>query len=103
MSGSEAGEIYYLDTSVVMHGALGHSPPAATWFHQRYVRGDAFVASRLLQLQATRVLRREGLSPDLAATVLDVVTMLSVDDSLLVEAGALRIHIKSLDALHLAS
>ena len=103
MSGSEAGEIYYLDTSVVMHIALGHSPTAGAWFHQRYARGEAFVTSRLARLEATRVLHQEALNLDLAATVLDIVTMLSVDDSLLVEAGALRIQVKSLDALHLAS
>lgn len=103
MVGSEAGEIHYLDTSVVMHIALGHSHAAATWFRQRHSRGDAFVTSRLTRLEATRVLRRESLSLGLADNVLDVATMLSVDNSLLVEAGALRIHVKSLDALHLAS
>lgn len=103
MSATEPRRIWYLDTSVVLRIALGHSWAAVEWFDQRSRAGDAFVASRLTALESTRVLRREGLDLDLADDVLDAATLLTVDDALLAEAGAIRTHVKSLDALHLAS
>ncbi|MFT4294360.1 MAG: type II toxin-antitoxin system VapC family toxin [Micropruina sp.] len=103
MIGSESDQIWYLDTSVVLRIALGHSPTATDWFNQGCDRGDAFVTSRLTALESLRVLRREGLDLGLADEVLDLTTLLAVDDALLAEAGAIQPHVKTLDALHLAS
>ncbi|MFT4217468.1 MAG: type II toxin-antitoxin system VapC family toxin [Micropruina sp.] len=103
MTGSEPNRIWYLDTSVVLRIALGHSPTATDWFDQGRDRGDAFVTSRLTALESLRVLRREGLDLGLADDILDLATLLAVDDALLAEAGAIQPHVKTLDALHLAS
>ena len=102
MSGSEP-RIWYLDTSVVLRIALGHSRAAADWFDECSREGDAFVASRLAVLESTRLLRRENLALDLAEEVLDSATLLGIDDALVVEACAIRVHVRSIDALHLAS
>lgn len=102
MTGTDS-RIWYLDTSVVLRIALGHSAAAGKWFTRQFRRGDAFVASRLTVLESTRVLRRENLDREIAEDILDTATLLSVDDALLAEAGAIPAHVKSLDALHLAT
>lgn len=64
---------------------------------------DDVVTSRLSQLETVRVLRSEGLEPDLGREIFDRMILPSVDDDLLEKAGALVGHIMSLDAIHLAS
>lgn len=103
MSRSEVEGPYYMDTSVLLRIILGHSGAAAEWFEERIRADDDLVTSRLAQLETIRVLRREGIEPDLGTEIFDRMTLLSVDDELLDEAGALVRHIKSLDAIHLAS
>lgn len=58
---------------------------------------DDVVTSRLSQLETVRVLRREGLEPDLGREIFDRMILLSVDDDLLDEAGALVRHITVTD------
>lgn len=95
---------YYLDSSVAVRIVLGHSAPAARWFDA--VTGDpaaSVISSRLLRTELTRVLRREGLPVQRRDALLDYVGMLPVSDALLAEAEAIIPHIKTLDAIHLAS
>lgn len=94
---------WYLDASVALRLLLGHSAEAMDWFDERAAAGDAFVSSRLLELEITRVYRREGLAVGEVGEFVERVNLLAVDDALVAEAGAIRPHIKSLDALHLAS
>ncbi len=82
---------------------LGHSAHAVDWLDERAGAGDAVVSSRLLQLEMLRVYRREGLGVGEVGEVLEGLTLLAVDDALVAEAGAIRPHVKSLEALHLAS
>lgn len=94
----------YLDSSVAVRILLGHSAPAAAWFDE--VTGDpevAVISSRLLRTELTRVLRREGLAVQRRDALLDYIGMLPVSDALLAEAEAIAAHIKTLDAIHLAS
>ncbi len=102
-SSEQARRIWYLDSSVALRILLGHSASAVEWFDAHAAAGDAFVSSRLLALEMTRVFRREGLDVHDVADFVAELTLLRVDDALITEAAAVRPHIKSLDALHLAS
>ncbi|WP_217696705.1 PIN domain-containing protein [Mycobacterium sp. GA-1841] len=95
---------FYLDSSVAVRILLGHSMPAAAWFDT--ATGDpetSVISSRLLRTELTRVLRREGLPVQRRDALLDYVGMLPISDALLAEAEAIVPHIKTLDAIHLAS
>jgi len=95
---------FYLDSSVAVRILLGHSTTAAAWFDT--ATGDATVSvisSRLLQTELTRVLRREGLPVQRRDALLDHIGQLPISDALLAQAEAIIPHIKTLDAIHLAS
>lgn len=95
---------FYLDSSVAVRIVLGHSPSAAAWFDT--ATGDpevSVISCRLLRTELTRVLRREGLPVRRRDAVLDYIGVMSVSDALLAEAEAITSHVKTLDAIHLAS
>ncbi len=95
---------FYLDSSVAVRIVLGHSAPAAAWFDT--ATGDpkvSVISSRVLRTEITRVLRRERLAVQRRDALLDYVGMLPVNDAVLAEAEAIVPHIKTLDAIHLAS
>lgn len=95
---------YYLDTSVAVRILLGQSPSAAEWFDR--VTDDiatGIISSRLLRTELTRVLRREGLPVTLRAEILDHLDTVGIDHAVLQEAEAIVPHIRTLDAIHLAS
>ena len=95
---------YYLDTSVAIRIILGHSVDAAAWFDETTARqSDRVISSRLLRTEITRVLRREGLPVLDREQVIDYVHMVPVDHAVLNEAEAIISHIRTLDAIHLAS
>lgn len=105
MPSSEPTErrIWYLDSSVALRVLLAHSVEAAEWFDERAFAGDAFASSRLLELELTRVFRRESLDVVEVADFVAELTLLTVDDALVAEAAAIVPHLRSLDALHLAA
>ena len=103
MPSSEQVGIHYMDTSVILRIILGHSEAAAAWFDARLHEGDRLATSRLAVLETVRVLRRESLDTGLGDDIFSRMALLSVDDALLEDAGAIGPHVKSLDALHLAS
>jgi predicted nucleic acid-binding protein len=103
MSTSEPPTIWYIDSSVALRVLLGHSERAALWCDERADAGDSFVSSRLLVLEMMRVYRREGLPVSEVQDYVAELTLLAVDGALIAEAAAIRPHITSLDALHLAS
>ncbi len=93
-----------LDASVALRVILGHSPAAAAWIDA--VNGDpgrGIIASRLLKTEITRVLRREQLPVSRRDALLDYVQLIPISDAVLAEAEAIVPHVKSLDAIHLAS
>lgn len=95
---------YYLDTSVAGRIVLGHSPEAAAWFDSTTGSDeDSVVSSRICRTELTRLLRREGLGVSERDQVLAYIAIVPLDTSILVEAEAIVPHIKTLDAIHLAS
>lgn len=95
---------YLLDSSVALRVILGHAPAAAAWIDR--VNGDpdqGIIASRILKTEITRVLRREGLPVSRREALLDYVSLLPISDATLAQAETIVPHIKSLDAIHLAS
>ncbi|MBS0433263.1 MAG: PIN domain-containing protein [Proteobacteria bacterium] len=65
--------------------------------------GDEVFSSTLLHLELTRVLRRERLDPGLARPLIERIHQVSIDDGVLRFAAAIERHVKSLDAIHLAT
>ncbi|WP_264027884.1 type II toxin-antitoxin system VapC family toxin [Mycolicibacterium pyrenivorans] len=95
---------HFLDSSVAVRILLGHSPPAAQWFDTTTGNGDdRIVSSRILRTEITRVLRREGLPVVDRDHVLDFVDTIPLDHAVLQEAEAIIPHVRTLDAIHLAS
>lgn len=95
---------YYLDTSVAIRIILGHSPDAAAWFDETTAnQSDRVISSRLLRTEITRVLRREEIPTSDRDQIIDYVHMVPVDHAVLNEAEAIISHIRTLDAIHLAS
>ena len=94
---------YYLDTSVAVH-ALRGTREAEAWFDEVTAQPQtALVSSRILQVELTRVLRRDGLPVSSRADVLRHVALLAVTESVLATAESITEHVKTLDSLHLAS
>jgi predicted nucleic acid-binding protein len=102
-NGGAPGRIWYLDSSVALRILLGLSAGAMWWYDQCATAGERVVSSRLLELEMTRVFRREGLDVAEVAEFVGQLVLLHVDDALVAEASAIRPHLQSLDALHLAS
>lgn len=72
------------------------------WLERAHAVGGVY-SSVLLELELVRVLRRERLPVEWAGNVLDRVGLVSVDDGVLRSAAAIEPHIRSLDAIHLAT
>ncbi len=95
---------WYIDSSVALHALLpGGDLRARDWLDSALDAGDEVFSSTLLHLELTRVLRREGLDVSMARPVLDRINLASIDDGILRFAAAIEPHIKSLDAIHLAT
>ncbi len=95
---------WYIDASVALHALLpGGDLRARRWLDAVTQAGDDVFSSMLLHLELTRVLRREGLDASMVRPVLDRVNLVSIDDGVLRFAAAIEAHIKSLDAIHLAT
>jgi uncharacterized protein len=95
---------WYIDASIALHAVLpGGDVRARRWLDATTQAGDEVFSSTLLQLELTRVLRREGLDVSMARPVLDRVNLVSIDDGVLRFAAAIETHVKSLDAIHLAT
>jgi predicted nucleic acid-binding protein len=95
---------WYIDASVALHALLpGGDLRARRWLDEVTQAGDDVFSSMLLHLELARVLRREGLDVSMARPVLDRVNLVSIDDGVLRFAAAIEAHIKSLDAIHLAT
>lgn len=95
--------VWYLDSSVALRILLGHSEGAVEWYEQALEASQRVVSSSLIGLEVARVLRRESIDVELGQEFADELTLLRVDDSLLKEAAGIEPHVRSLDAVHLAS
>lgn len=95
---------WYLDASVALHALLpGGDPRARKWLNDVKAAGEEIYSSTLLHLELSRVLRRENHNPAFANAITDRINQFSIDDGVLAFASAIGPHIKSLDAIHLAS
>lgn len=95
---------WYVDASVALHAILpGGDLRARRWLDRVTRAGDEVFSSTLLHLELTRVLRREGLDAAMARPLLDRIHLVSIDDGILRFAAAIEAHVKSLDAIHLAT
>jgi predicted nucleic acid-binding protein len=96
--------IYYVDTSVVGHAVLpGGSPTARVWLDEARAAGGRLVSSRLLHLEAIRLLRRENLDLGAADAAMDRIDLLAIDERCLRFAEAIQCKVKALDAIHLGT
>lgn len=95
--------LWYLDTSLALHALLPTGDTRASeWLDHAYRAGSLY-SSILLELEIVRALRREHLPLDRAREVLDRVNVVSIDDAVLRAAAAIEPHVRSLDAIHLAT
>ena len=94
---------YYLDTSVAVH-ALRGTVPAERWFDEVAANGvDEFVSSRILRTELTRVLRRDAAAVSGRDLIMAHVGTIPVSEAVLTTAESIADHVKTLDAIHLAS
>lgn len=102
-TGSSRALVWYLDTSLALHALLPTGDGrAAAWLDQANLAGSLF-SSTLLELEIIRALRRERLAVERAGEVLDRVNLVSIDDGVLRAAAAIEPHVRSSDAIHLAT
>lgn len=96
--------VYYLDSSVALHALLGVTPAAARWIEDASEDPDVtLISSRLIRTELTRVLRRERLPVGLRDAIVDRLELVPLTDGILAGAEAIVPHVRTLDALHLAS
>ncbi len=94
---------FYLDTSVAVHALLGEEA-AEQWFDEITAHeAHDLVSSRILRTELTRVLRREGLPVSDRNAVLDHVGLVRLTEAILTSSESIAEHLKTLDAIHLAS
>lgn len=95
---------YYVDTSVALRALLGHSAAAAAWLEAADRDPKAtLVSSRLLRTELTRVLRRERIDVAERDRLLDGISLVPMTDAVLELAESIVPHVRTLDAIHLAS
>ncbi|KXP03650.1 type II toxin-antitoxin system VapC family toxin [Tsukamurella pseudospumae] len=94
---------YYLDTSVAVH-VLWRDSGALSWFTAATGDEEKVVSSsRILQTELTRVLRREDETIARRNTILDHVSIAPMTEAILTSAESIAQHLRTLDAIHLAT
>lgn len=102
-------KLIYLDTSSFLTLLLGQEGggPVRSTLRNAEEAGATLVSSRLLWLEAQRVTVREGLvGNDIRAAVaqhLAPIEQMPLTDDVWVRAAGIEQHVKTLDALHLAT
>lgn len=66
-------------------------------------KGEVLMSSRLLRTEITRVLRRVGQPLSLRDRITDHLSLLPLENAVLLEAEAIIPAVQTLDAIHLAS
>ena len=96
------GSLVYLDTSVALRTSLDvpERERLQAWTQSP---GLTLVSSRLLRTEAIRVLRRDNRPPSDAKPLLERVGLLDMTRETHAVAESIERHIKTLDALHLAT
>lgn len=94
--------LVYLDSSVALRTILD-VPDRERLQRWMDTPGSLYVSSRLLRTEVVRVLRREGRTPADGAALLDRVGLLNISAEAHVVAESIERHVRTLDALHLAT
>lgn len=94
--------LVYLDSSVALRTILDvpERERLQSWMQ---AAGTTYVSSRLLRTEVIRVLRRDGRPLADGAPLLDRVGMLEISRETHTVAESIERHVKTLDALHLAT
>lgn len=94
--------LVYLDSSVALRTILDVSERERlqSWMA---TPGAGFLSSRLLRTEVVRVLRRDGRPLSDATPLLDRVGLLDITRETHAVAESIERHVKTLDALHLAT
>lgn len=96
--------LYYLDTSIAVHALALELPQVGEWLdHITRTSEHHLVSSRLLRTELIRVLRREGRPLAECDEILGNIGLLPISESVLTIAESITGHVKTLDAIHLAS
>ena len=95
-------EVIYLDSSAALYAGL-NVPQRSALHRWMATSGALHVSSRLLRTEVVRVLRREGIPISQATPLLDRVGLLDITREVHRAAEDIRPHVKTLDALHLAT
>ncbi len=95
----------YIDTSAFLDRMLGQNNHVeiTTVLKRAERASEPTVSSRLLQLEARRVQVRESLDPDLVQANVDRVHLLPMTEEVWQGAFKIESHVRTLDALHLAT
>lgn len=96
-----SGDLVYLDSSVALRTIL--DVPERTQVQSWMDGAGTLISSRLLRTEVVRVLRRERRPLVDAAPLLDRVGLLEIGRDTHAIAESIERHVKTLDALHLAS
>lgn len=96
-----SSDLVYLDSSVALRAIL--DVPERTKVQSWMDRAGTLVSSRLLRTEVVRVLRREGRSLVDGTPLLDRVGLLEIGRDTHAVAESIDRHVKTLDALHLAT
>lgn len=97
-----APSIVYLDWSVALRTILDvpERERLQSWMQ---TTGSTFVSSRLMRTEVVRVLRRDGRPLADGAPLLDRIGMLEINRETHTVAESIERHVRTLDALHLAT
>ena len=96
-----SSDLVYLDSSVALRAIL--DVPERTNVQSWMDRAGTLVSSRLLRTEVVRVLRSEGRSLVDGTPLLDRVGLLEIGRDTHAVAESIERHVKTLDALHLAT
>lgn len=93
---------WYVDSSVILRAAVDQSSAARAWMQQAIRDGDVLVASRLMELEVTRVAMNIGYAAIDVAPYFDDFLLAPLDDGIVDEALALPGRLGGADAIHIA-
>ena len=97
--------LVYVDTSAALKTLIDeHGTDRVRRVFEQATAGElSLVSSRLLRTEMYRVAFREAIPDDDVAAVLSHVALVDLTRALLDAAAALRFHVRTLDAIHLAT
>ena len=95
--------VWFIDSSVILRGLLGNSNAVRTWFADRGKNDDAWLGSRMLELEVRRVSRNSQIDTRDVDYYLDRFEFIAVTDNLIDDAIAMPHRLGSADALHVAT